>query len=192
MPLRSPLLRPAPPVTTAVTTVATTAASTTLAPTKVRSRRTARRTALLLVVVLAAIGASCSSDDDQGPAARNGSNVNARSIVAFGADLPTMPAARSITRGTIEAGAWHRTYEVDADPAAVLDFYQQQLPSLGYKTSTPPSTTPGGAGSTWRRPGFRLDVTVAPGAATTSTTTSSTAATATSTVNLALSRTSGS
>src|SRR3954466_16336677 len=105
MQLRSPLLRPTP--------LPTTAASTTRASTRVRSRRAARRTAVLLVVVLAAIGASCSGDDDQGPAARNGSNINARSIVAFGADLPTMPAARSITRGAIEAGAWHRTYEVD-------------------------------------------------------------------------------
>jgi hypothetical protein len=175
----------------------TTTATTTPATRSSRSRRGARRTALLLVVALAAIGASCSGDDDRGGAARNGSNLNARSIVAFGADVPTMPGARSITRGAVEAGAWHRTYEVDADPAAVLGFYQQELPSQGWKTSTAPSTTPGGAGSTWRRPGFRLDVTVAPGAGTTSTTTSSTTsstatASATSTVNLALTRTSGS
>jgi hypothetical protein len=145
-----------------------------------------------VVLVLAAIavltaGCSGNGDDNNDSASRNSSNFSTRSIVAFGREVPTMSGATSVTRGTLEGGAWHRTYEVDATGDAILAFYRKELPSSGWTDDQPPSTTPGGTQATWRRTGLRLDVTVAPAGAE-ATPTSGTG-TATSTVNLSLTRT---
>jgi hypothetical protein len=142
---------------------------------------------LCLAVAAALLGAGCSNDDSGDSAARNSSNFNTRSIVAFGNEVPIIDGARDITRGAIEGGAWHRTYDVTVPPADVLAFYQRELPSAGWTDSTTPSTTPGGVEATWHRRGLRLDVTVAP--SSTGSGAATTVAASTSTVNLALTRT---
>jgi hypothetical protein len=151
--------------------------------------RVVRRTARLLAVgALALVGFACSGDTNDDTAARNSSNFNTRSIVAFGSEVPTMPDAQRITRGTVKAGAWHKTYVVPAAGADVLAFYQRELPSAGWTSGGTPSTTPGGFEATWRRPGLRLDVTVAP-STTPDPSTTAAGDTSSNTVNLTLDRT---
>lgn len=144
--------------------------------------------ALALALSVAFGAVACSGDSNDDTAARNESNFNARSIVAFGNEVPTMPGADVTTRGTVEAGAWHKTYDVPAPATDVLTYYQRELPSAGWTRGGTPSTASGGFESTWRRPGLRLDVTVAPATADTPSPTAATSATA-STVNLTLDRT---
>jgi hypothetical protein len=158
---------------------------------------TSRSRVLLSLVAVAALSmaaASCSSsgDDDGNSGARNSSNFNTRSIRTFGSEVPTYPRADLVTKGAIEAGAWHRTYEVQATAADVLAFYERELPSAGWTNRGTPDPTDGGTESTWRRPGLRLTVTVAPVAAGSTTSAPiSGSGSATSTVNLSLERPSG-
>jgi hypothetical protein len=139
----------------------------------------------------------CSGDSNSDSGARNESNFSARSVVAFADEVPQMPGAEPVTKGAMKAGAWHRTLEVQAPAADVLAFYQRELPSAGWTEGGTPSTTPGGFEATWRRPGLRLDATVAPAAAGTRSETeadgSTTAGsnTGTTTINLSLRRASG-
>jgi hypothetical protein len=157
--------------------------------------RTWRRIAAPLAVVAVSFAAvACSGDDgNDDKAARNSSNFNTRSIVAFGAEVPTMPGAEIITRGSVKAGAWHKTYDVSATPTDVVAFYVQELPGSGWTEGGTPSPTPGGFEATWRRRGLRLDVTVAPSTTAGTSPTAADPATSTgsptSTVNLTLDRT---
>ncbi|HLM16952.1 MAG TPA: hypothetical protein VK549_03955 [Acidimicrobiia bacterium] len=129
--------------------------------------RTATRTALLaLTVVALSLGAFGCGSDDSSPGSRNSSNFNTRSIATFGTELPTMANSRTLTRGTVEGGAWHKTYEVGVPAGDVLAFYERELPSTGWNRGGTPATTPGGFEATWRRTGLRLDVTVSPSATT--------------------------
>jgi hypothetical protein len=147
-------------------------------------RRPAVLALLTLLAVLVALATGCSGNSNDDSAARNESNFNTRSIVAFGSEVPIAPGAASVTRPTVEAGAWRRTYEVSTPATEVLGFYQRELPSNGWTERGTTDTTPGGAASTWQRPGLRLDVTVAPTAA--GSTTSTSGGSVTSTVNLTL------
>jgi hypothetical protein len=81
---------------------------------------------LLISTVLAAmlVLGSCSGDSSDS-ASRNSSNLNTRTLATLGSDIPTMPGANVITRGAVDAGSWHRTYEVQAAAAEVIAFYQQ-------------------------------------------------------------------
>jgi hypothetical protein len=158
-------------------------------PLALATRRRPAACMSVLVATFALLVGACSGDDEGNrSASRNSSNFNTRSIVAFGDEVPTLPAARSITRGTVEHGAWRKTYEVAAPAADVLAFYERELPSTGWTTGGTPSGTPGGSEATWRRPGFRLTVSVAPGAAGSTTTAPETAVPAVSTVDLTLRR----
>jgi hypothetical protein len=169
--------------------------------TRRRTRRSTRRSTrrwwpLALAALVVATLAACSGDDNPDAAGRNSSNFNTRSIVAFGREVPTMPGADVVTRGAVEAGAWHKTYEVPADLPEVLAFHQRELPGSGWTEGGTPSTTPGGIEATWRRRGLRLDLTIAPATSGTSTGGSSTATPPTSagdsprsTVNLSVERT---
>jgi hypothetical protein len=141
-----------------------------------------------LVLTILVLSASCSSDGSgSNNASRNSSNFNTRSIGTFGSEIPTMPAARVLTRGSIEAGAWHRTYEIQVPATEVIAFYQRELPSAGWTETKVATTTPDGNATQWRRSGLRLDVTVAPSGAGSDAPTES-GSPDISTVNLSLSR----
>jgi hypothetical protein len=145
----------------------------------------------VLVSLVLSVAAGCSGDSNDDAAARNSSNFNTRSIVAFGGEVPVPPDARFVTRGAVKAGAWHRTYEVSLPAADVLAYYEQELPSKGWTGGATPEPTPGGAAATWRRRGLRLDITVAPAPAGSTPSTPTTGASAVSTVNLTLQKVGG-
>lgn len=154
------------------------------------SRRLSRGIPLVVLatLVVAAIAfGGCQGGSDA--ASRNGSNLNGRTLAAFGRNLPTIPGAEVVTPGTTKAGAWHRTTIVPLGPAATLAFFDRELPTTGWQPATAPSTTPGGQGATWRRSGLRLRVAVAPETGRPTSTTSTASASGT-VVNLTLTRTS--
>jgi hypothetical protein len=148
-----------------------------------------RATPACLLLVIAFGTMSCSSGDGSvsSNASRSLSNLNARSLPTLGSEIPTMADANVVTRGALEAGAWHRTYDVAVAPAAVLAFYQRELPSTGWTADGITTAAPSGTETSWRRRGLRLDVTIAPSAAEPASTVPS-GSSAQTTVNLSLRR----
>lgn len=128
--------------------------------------RSSRIATVILILVIGFGAGSCGGDSSSSESAsRNSSNRNGRTLATFGREVPTLPDADVVTSGAVQDGVWRRTYEVPVVVADVVAFYQRELPSVGWTERGPATPMVEGATATttatWRRTGFRLDITVA-------------------------------